>query len=76
MPLLVSRGLPSRAKDRLYFASVCSVMLYRRLTRTVEEEDVIWLERNDAKMVRWRCSVRPEDRISAEELGTKLELRT
>ena len=37
---------------------------------------MIWLERNDAKMVRWMCSVRPEDRISAEELGTKLELRT
>ena len=31
---------------------------------------MIRLERNDAKMVRWMwCNVRPENRISAEELS-------
>ena len=32
------------------------------------------IDRNDARMVRWMCNVRPEDRISAEELRTRLKL--
>ena len=29
-----------------------------------------------AKTVRWMCSVRPEDRIPAEELSTRLKLKS
>ena len=29
-----------------------------------------------AKTVRWMCNVRPEDRISVEELRTRLKLKS
>ena len=51
-------------------------MLYGSETGPVKEEGVTKLERNDAKMVRWMCNVRPEDRISTEERGTRLKLRS
>ena len=50
--LLASRGLPLGAKGRLYFARVCSVMLYRNKTSPVKEKDLIRLEKNDTWMVR------------------------
>ena len=34
---------------------------------------MIRLEKNHAKMIRWMCNFRPEDKISAEELRTKLK---
>ena len=72
VPLLASRGFPLWAKDRLYSACVRSVMLYGSETWPVKEEDVIKLEKNDVWMVRQMCNVRSEDRISAEELRTRL----
>ena len=42
----------------------------------VKEEDVARLERNDARMVRWICKVRPDDRISAIELRIRLKLKS
>ena len=62
VPLLASRGFPLWAKDRLYGSE----------TWPVKEEDVIKLEKNDVWMVRQMCNVRSEDRISAEELRTRL----
>ena len=35
---------------------------------------MIRLERSDARIVKWMFSVRPEDRISAKELKTRLKL--
>ena len=40
-------------------------MLYGGKTWPIKE--VIWLEINNAKMVRWLCNVRPENRISVEK---------
>ena len=37
---------------------------------------MIRLERNDARTVRWLCNVLSEDRISAEELRTRLKLKS
>ena len=37
-------------------------------------EDVIRLERHDAKMVRWLYNFRTENRISAEEIKNSLQL--
>ena len=34
------------------------------------------LERNDARMVKWICNIRPEDKISAEELKTRIKLKS
>ena len=39
-------------------------------------EDVIKLERNDAKMFRWTYNVRPGDRIPAEEFRSRLKLNS
>ena len=68
VPLLASRGLSLGAKARLYSACMHSIMLYWGKRWPSKEEDVIRLERNDARMVRWKCNVKPEDRISAKEL--------
>ena len=38
------------------------------------ERDVIRLDTNDERKVRWMCNVRPEDRISAEKLRIRLKL--
>ena len=48
------------------------VALYGNETWPAQKQDVIRLERNDARKVRWICIVRPEDRISTEGLGTRL----
>ena len=37
---------------------------------------MIGLERNDSRMVRWMCSVGSVDRISVEELRTRLKLNS
>ena len=39
-------------------------MLYESEFWPVKLEDVIRLEQNDTKMVRWMCNVRPEYRMS------------
>ena len=77
MSLLTSRALPLGAKGGLHFACVGSIMPYGSVDWAVEEEDVIRLERNDV-MVRWMYNVedKPEDRISAEELRTRLKLKS
>ena len=74
MPLLASRGLLLEAKEILYSTYVCSVMLYGSETWPVKEQDFTKLEGNDAKVVRWMSTNRSEDRIPAEEHGTRLKL--
>ena len=37
---------------------------------------MIRLEKNHAKIFRWICNVRPEDRILEEELRTRLKLKS
>ena len=73
VPLLTSRGLRSGENGILYFARC--VMLIGRETWPVKVENVVRLARNDARMVRWMCKVRPEDRIYAEELRARLKLK-
>ena len=50
--LLTSRGLPLRAKGRLYHSCVCSIMLYGSETWPVKEKHVIRTGRNGASIVR------------------------
>ena len=73
MPLLASRFLPLGAKSRLYFACVHRIMLYGSWTWPVNHQDVVRIEIDDARMVRWMCNVRPEVRISVEELRARLK---
>ena len=49
-------------------------MLYGSETWPVKEQDFTKLEGNDAKVVRWMSTNRSEDRIPAEEHGTRLKL--
>ena len=37
---------------------------------------MIRTEKNDAKMSRWRLNGRPEDRISVEDLRTRLKFKS
>ena len=67
VPLLISRGFPL-GKDRVYSAYVSKVMPYGSETWPVKEEDVIRLERDNARIVTLMCKVWPEGRISTEEL--------
>ena len=73
--LSASNGLPLGARGRLYSTCVYTVMLYGSETWPVEEEDLIWLEMNDTRMVRWMCNIRHEDRISSEKFRTRLKLK-
>ena len=50
-------------------------MLYGSETWTVKRGDAIRLQRNDARMARWMCNIRPENRIVAEGIRTRLELK-
>ena len=45
-------------------------------TWLVKDGDVVNIERNGARMIRWMCNVRPEDNISTEELKTRLKLNS
>lgn len=71
--LLVSRVLSLGAKSRLCFCMCKQFLLYGCETSPIKEEDVVSLQRNDARMVRGIYYVRPEDRISADELTTRLK---
>ena len=76
LPFLASRDLPLEAKGRSYSACVRSVIHYGRETWQVKEEDVIRLERNDARMAIYMCNNSPKDKISAEELRTIVKLKS
>ena len=73
---LAGRSSSLQAKGRLYSAYVRSAMLYESATWPVNKKDVIRLGINNARMVRWICKVRPEDSIFAEELRTRLNLKS
>ena len=76
VPFLASRGLILGGNGRSYSACAHSGALYEREIWPVKEEDVIRLERDDVRMVRWMCSDRLEYKISAEELRTRLKLKS
>ena len=69
------RGLPVATKGRLYFAYVCSAMLYGGKTWSLKGKDLIKVARNDTRMVKWICNVMSEGRIPGEELGARLKLK-
>ena len=44
------------------------------VSQTSPIRDAIKLEKTDVRMTRWMCNVKSEDKISAEELRTRLKL--
>ena len=69
VPLLASGGLPLVAKGRLYSACVGSIMLYLSEVWSVKKEDLVKLERNDTRVVRWICDLGLRIRFLQSNLG-------
>ena len=67
LPVLTTKGFSFHSKGRVYQACVRSVMLYGSETWAAKEEDLVRLERNDMRMIRWMCNVTLKDRKSSEE---------
>ena len=68
--------LPLGANNRLYYICICCVLLYEKETWSVIEEDVIRLEKNSSGLVSSMCNIRPEERISAGALRTRLKFNS
>ena len=64
-----------KANKNLYILHVHLVLLYGSETWPIKEVEVRRLKRNDERIVRWACNIRP-DRIYVEKLGTKLKLNS
>ena len=60
----------------MIFCMCTQYMLYGTETQSVKEKDVIRLERNDVMMVRCMWNVKPEDRIRAEQIRTRIKLKS
>ena len=65
-----------KAQGRLYSANACSAKLHGFETSPIKEKYMIRLVKTDERMVRQRCSVILQDSISAEELKTRLTLKS
>ena len=72
LPVLTTRGFSLRWKGRMYQACFRSIMLYASETRALWEEDLVQLECNDIRMIRWMCGVSLRDKKSSEELRQRL----
>ena len=56
-------------------ALLANELLYGSEAWQIKQENVIRLERNDARMVTWMCNFSPGDMISAEEIRDRLKLK-
>lgn len=66
----------TKAQGRLHSANACSVKLHGFETCPIKEKYMIRLVRTDERMVRQRCCVILQESISAEELKTRLTLKS
>jgi len=71
-PILTARGASLKLKGKIYKACVRSVMIYGSETWPMKVEDMQRLERAERMMVRWMCGVTLKDRISSEELLSRV----
>ena len=74
LPVLTSKGFSLLSKGSFYQACIRSVIIFAGETWAVREEDLSKLERNDMMMIRWMCNVTLKERISSDELRTRLGL--
>ena len=71
-PILTARGASLKLKGKIYKACVRSVMVYGSETWPMKVEDMQRLERAERMMVRWMCGVSLKDKVSSEELLSRL----
>ena len=74
LPILTCRGLSLKTRGHAYNACIRSVLLYASETWAATQEDVTRLNRNDLMMIRWICSTRLAERISSDELRSRVGL--
>ena len=67
---------PYEQKGWLYLALAHSIFLYRSETEPVIQDNVVRLERSDARSIRWICNPIPEKWISGKDLRTGLKLNS
>ena len=75
LPLLATKGFSLHTKGRLYDGCVRSAMLHGSETWAVNAEDMRRLERSEASMLRWMCSVSVHERRSISELRERMGIR-
>jgi len=71
-PIVTARGASLKLKGKIYKACVRSVMIYGSETWPMKVEDMQRLERAERMMVRWMCGVTLKDKISSEELLSRV----
>jgi hypothetical protein len=71
-PILTARGASLKLKGKIYKACVRSVMISGSETWAMKVEDRQRLERTERMMARWMCGVTMTDRISSEELLSRV----
>ena len=76
LPLLTTKVTSPKIRGELYATCVRSVMLYGSETWPVKVEDSQRLHRNEMSMIRWMCGVSLKDRLSCEELGARLGIKS
>ena len=74
LPILTCRGFSLRSKGRVYQEFFRSVMLYGSETSAVKETDLLRLERNYMRMIRWMCCITLKDRKPSSKLREHLGL--
>ena len=63
LPILSSKSVALKAKDRVYDTCVRSVMLYGSDTWVPRKTEREILQRNEISMLWHMCSIKPEERV-------------
>jgi len=74
VPLLTNKDISLLVRRRLYSSSVPSSMLHRSETWPIGKENVVALQWEEIKMVRWMHGMKLQDRVPSKGLRERLGL--
>ena len=72
LPILSCKSLSFCRRGKVYRCCVRGAMLYASECWAPRKVDLVRLGRNERAMLRWMCSIKPDDSISLKGLCTKL----
>ena len=72
VPLLTNKDVSLIMRGRLYISCVRSSMLHGSETWPVRKENVVALQREEMRMVRWMCGIKLNDRFPSKDLRDRL----
>jgi len=72
VPLLTNKDVSLIMRGRLYNSCVRSSMLHGSETWPVRKENVVALQREEMRMVRWMCGIKLNDRFPSKDLRDRL----